>query len=269
VVVVIGLVHLPVFSDVLPLPAETNLLRMMRAFRIFRLFNRVKSLKKIVHAILMSIPGVMNAFLILTIFMCIFSILAVELFRGVGEGCDSKLFDRSGFDTSRRNCMGEEYFGDFTKSIYTFFQVLTGESWSENIARPVIWYYRPDGLKSTTAAVFFVAFYLITSAVLANVVLAFLTDKLMSNQEEEGDQEKGEEAADTVKPPPPLPPLSKADKLISKELGRLHSSLGELGSSASDLQDDFNRAKSEMAEVKDQISLLVKTIERKYRLAAL
>merc|ERR1712224_464734 len=151
------------------MPKETNLLRMMRAFRIFRLFNRVKSLKKIVHAIAMSIPGVINAFLILTIFMCIFSILAVELFRDVGVGCLDPDYGRSGFDTPRHGgvygCMGYEYFGNFVKSIYTFFQVLTGESWAEMVARPVIWYYE-DNLQSTISAIFFVVFFIITQIVL-------------------------------------------------------------------------------------------------------
>merc|ERR1712070_910300 len=54
-----------------------SMLRMLRAFRVFRLFKRVKSLKKILISLTKAIPGVANAFLIMTIVMCIYAILAV------------------------------------------------------------------------------------------------------------------------------------------------------------------------------------------------
>jgi len=61
-------------------------LKLMRAFRVFRLFKRVQSLNKIIVALLKSIPGVINAFVVMLVFFCIYAILAVELFRDFGEG---------------------------------------------------------------------------------------------------------------------------------------------------------------------------------------
>jgi len=83
VVVTIGIINMME----LPLPKAFSLLRMMRAFRVFRLFKRVKSLNKIIVAIVFAIPGVMNAFLILTIVMAIYAILAVEFFHDMAAGC--------------------------------------------------------------------------------------------------------------------------------------------------------------------------------------
>ena len=40
-------------------------LKMLRAFRVFRLFKRIESLNKIVVALLRSLPGVFNAFVIM------------------------------------------------------------------------------------------------------------------------------------------------------------------------------------------------------------
>merc|ERR1719331_2097903 len=119
----------------LPLPKAFSLLRMMRAFRVFRLFKRVRSLNKIIMAIAHAVPGVVNAFLILAIVMAIFAILAVEFFKDVGRGCHPPLADgtKDTYFTARHFCEGNEYFGTFSKSLYTFFQVLTGESWSEMI----------------------------------------------------------------------------------------------------------------------------------------
>merc|ERR1712137_1009830 len=61
-------------------------LKLMRALRVFRLFKRIESLNNIIVALLKSIPGVVNAFVVMIVFYCIYAILAVELFRDFGEG---------------------------------------------------------------------------------------------------------------------------------------------------------------------------------------
>jgi len=189
VVVTIGLVNMAE----LPLPPAFGMLRMMRAFRVFRLFKRVKALNKIIVAIAAAIPGVSNAFLILGIVMSIYAILAVELWTHMAEDCNSP--NASEFDTRFRTprglCVGPEYFGTFSRSLYTFFQVLTGESWSEMVARPAIWYHYESALKAVGGSLFFVSYVLITGFMLINVVVAVLLDKMQ-------DAAQPEEAADAV-----------------------------------------------------------------------
>jgi hypothetical protein len=267
VVVTIGVVN----TLKLPLPKAFSLLRMMRAFRVFRLFKRVKSLNKIIVAILHAVPGVANAFLILTIVMCIYAILAVEFYKEVGVGCESPGYDREGFSTRRATseggCMGHEYFGTFGKSIFTFFQVLTGESWSENVARPVIWYYE-DKFLSLSSALFFVSFVLVTGFVLTNVVVAVLLDKMTAN--EEAVEEVPSEAA----PEEPVTEhlartLTADEKFVAKQIGKLQGTVGQLGSGAVTLQADFDRAKADVVEISQQLTVLSKALERKYRLAVL
>jgi len=267
VVVTIGVVN----TLELPLPKAFSLLRMMRAFRVFRLFKRVKSLNKIITSIVHAIPGVLNAFLILAIVMAIYSILAVEFFKEVGEGTDCHLSRanrtlREGFGTKRLDCMGHEYFGTFSKSIYTFFQVLTGESWSENVARPIIWYYE-DKFRSFCSSLFFVSFILVTVFVLTNVVVAVLLDKMT---EVDDDAEVAPEAPlqdDEVEILPTV--LSKEEKMVAKKLGKMHDTLGELAASNADLTSDFDRTKTDMAEMRVQVAALAKAIEMKYRIAHL
>jgi len=162
----------------LPLPSAFSMLRMMRAFRVFRLFKRVHSLNKIIVAIVHAIPGVVNAFLILAIVMSIYAILAVEFYYEIGDDCKQTGGDDR-FLTARGYCAGEEYFGTFTKSLYSFFQVLTGESWSEAVARPAIWFYYDDPIRAVGSGLFFVSYVLITAFVLTNVVVAVLLDKMV------------------------------------------------------------------------------------------
>jgi len=174
VVVSIGLINMAK----LPLPPSFSMLRMMRAFRVFRLFKRVHSLNKIIVAIMHAVPGVANAFLILAIVMSIYAILAVEFYLELGSDCNTPGGDHR-FRTPRGYCAGHEYFGTFTKSLYSFFQVLTGESWSEAVARPAIWFYYEDPIRAIGSGIFFVSYVLITAFVLTNVVVAVLLDKMV------------------------------------------------------------------------------------------
>lgn len=162
------------------------MLRMMRAFRVFRLFKRVKSLNKIIVSLAKAVPGVVNAFFIMLLVMCIYAILAVDLFRGVGEGGHIS-FEFEEFDdyfTARGGWFGREYFGTFLKSLYTLFQVLTGESWSEAVARPLIEGWSPLG-----AGIFFVTFILLNAIVLINVVVAVLLEKMVDDEDDGGNDE--------------------------------------------------------------------------------
>ena len=59
--------------------------------------------------------------------------------------------------TMRSLCYGDEYYGTFFRSLFTLFQVLTGESWSEVVARPVIFH---EGAFNIVGGIFFV-FYII------------------------------------------------------------------------------------------------------------
>lgn len=173
----------------LPLPSAFNLLRTMRAFRVFRLFKRVKSLNKIVVAIFLSIPGVANAFLILAIVVAIYAILGVEFFKDVGEGCQTPPKYRD-----PGTCIGREYFGTFSKALFSFFQVMTGDSWAEAIARPVIWSFSP--VKTAGSAFYFVSFVVVTSMVLVNVVVAVLLDKMVDPEIDIEGIDNGEEEED-------------------------------------------------------------------------
>lgn len=170
-----------------------NKLKLLRAFRVFRIFKRVPSLNKIIVALVLSLPGVFNAFIILLIFFCIYAILAVELFVGFGQHADAygtytTVDDSTGNATlvvnsamtARGFAVGHEYYGTFMRALYTLFQVFTGESWSEAIARPLLF-----GLEGSSFFVsfFFVSFILITQIVLANVVVAVLLDKFVADPE--------------------------------------------------------------------------------------
>merc|ERR1719162_1096519 len=221
----------------------------MRAFRVFRLFKRVNSLNKIITALAHAVPGVINAFLLLTIVMCIYAILAVEFFIDVGHDCHEAQANIA--PSLRGNCFGEEYFGSFSKSLYSFFQVLTGESWSEAIARPVLWWHTDPWL-SVGSAVFFVSFVLVTSFVLTNVVVAVLLDKMVTNSDggvvEVEDDDSNEREA---------PPAPTNEEGLKGHLVAIESQTRQLTKSSTEMRADIDGSKQEM---KDQLAAVLAAV---------
>ena len=144
------------------------------------------------------------------IVMCIYAILAVDFFRNAGhdgelafEWCREAGDDGApgcpDYFTARGYEFGHEYFGNFAKAIFTLFQILTGDSWSEAIGRPLIQAFSPFG-----AAMFFVSYYLLLAVVLINVVVAVLLEKMV-------DETDGGEEPDA--PPAATPERGPADAL--------------------------------------------------------
>jgi len=183
-----------------------KLLRTLRAFRVFRLFRRVESLNKILIMITSAIPGVMNAFLVIVLAISIYAMVAVEFFasfavRSANSDTNSSVNaltaetdsvvpcayqnvvskELLSADTARQLCHGVEYFGTFTRAWFSLFQVLTGDSWAEAQARPLLFGWDDYGGASALITVaFYVSFIVLNTFILMNVFVAVLLDKVMS-----------------------------------------------------------------------------------------
>ena len=79
---------------------------------------------------------------------------------------------------------GEEYYGNFFRSMYTLFQVLTGESWSEVVARPIIFADGTNYPYPYIGGVFYTSYILVCGIVLVNVAVAVLLEKMVDLPEQ-------------------------------------------------------------------------------------
>jgi len=115
---------------------------------------------------------------LLTIVTCIFASLAVDLYGELYCGGGYSHYPDDLRITKREVCFGNEYYGNFLLALYTMFQILTGESWSEAAVRPVLHYYCTEGsaVACLGSYAFFVTFILVTSVVLLNVFAVCLLD---------------------------------------------------------------------------------------------
>ncbi|MGN0346205.1 MAG: ion transporter [Lachnospiraceae bacterium] len=132
--------------------------RIFRVFRSFRAFKGIRSLKLIsglkhlriiVEAIGKSIPGICWSAVLLLLIYYMFAIMGTDLF--------GKQFP--------------DWFGSIGASMYTLFQVMTLESWSMGISRPVMEVYG-------WAWIYFVPFVLIASFIVMNVVVGIVVNAI-------------------------------------------------------------------------------------------
>jgi voltage-gated sodium channel len=131
-------------------------LRSLRILRALRLISVVPSMRKVVSALLKAIPGMGS---VVTLLLLVYYVAAVMT---------TKLFG-AGFP---------EWFGTIGASFYTLFQVMTLESWSMGIARPVMEAH-------PFAWVFFVAFILVTTFAVLNLFIAIVVDAMSAVEHEE------------------------------------------------------------------------------------
>ncbi|MEF2914329.1 MAG: ion transporter [Succinivibrio sp.] len=137
--VVISISYLPLTS--------ITILRALRVIREFRVISSIPRLKFLVKSILNSLPSIAWILFLMFIVFYIFAIMAVNLF--------SENFP--------------QFFGTLGSSLFTLFQVMTLESWSMSVARPVMKVY-------PYAYLFFVPFILINSFIILNVFVAVIVN---------------------------------------------------------------------------------------------
>ena len=143
-------VGITIISNNVPGIPGISVLRLLRTFRVFRLFKRIPSLKQILICLQQSVPPMCNAFAIVCLVTCIYAIMAVTFFGG----------------------QREDLFGDFFSSLFTMFQIMTGDKWGD-ITREL---FAQSSMPALTA-LFFVSYQLMVSFVLVNVVIAVLLDE--------------------------------------------------------------------------------------------
>lgn len=156
-----------------------SVLRSLRVLRVLRLLTVVPQLRRVVAAFLHSIPGLSGVVAVMLVFFYTFAVLTTKLFGAAFP----------------------EWFGSIGKSFYTLFQIMTLESWSMGIVRPVM-------AQFPLAWVLFVPFIVIATFTILNLFIGIIVSTMQELREEEA----------------PILPDSRAEVLLA----RLENDLAEL-----------------------------------------
>ncbi len=151
--------------SLLPASGPMSILRALRILRMLRLLSSVKRLRMLVDSLLHALPGIGWSAALLLMMFYIFGVMGTELF----------------------GASFPEWFGTLGASIYSLFQIMTLESWSMGIARPVMAVY-------PYAWVYFVPFILISSFMVLNLFIAIIVSA--TQEVHESEQRAERQAAD-------------------------------------------------------------------------
>jgi len=125
-------------------PASEGLavLRALRILRMLRLVSLVPSMRGVVAALLAAIPGMASIAALLGLLIYVAAVMATQLFGAAAP----------------------EHFGDLGTSLFTLFQVMTGDDWA-TIAREAMASY-------PWAWIFFVVYVLVSTFAVLNLFIA-------------------------------------------------------------------------------------------------
>ena len=136
---------------IIPAIGPLSVLRALRILRVLRLVSVVPQMRRVIAALLHAIPGMASIIAVLLIIFYVASVLVTKLF-----GQDPQF---------------EMMFGSIGASMFTLFQIMTLEGWSDEVVRPVMDVY-------PWAWLFFIPFIIITSFAVLNLFIGIIVDSM-------------------------------------------------------------------------------------------
>lgn len=132
-----------------PAAQGLSVLRALRILRVLRVISVAPRLRRVVEGFITALPGMGSVFLLMAIIFYIGAVMATKLFGGAFP----------------------EWFGDLGNSAYTLFQIMTLESWSMGIVRPVMEAF-------PYAWLFFVPFIMVTTFAVVNLLVGLIVNSM-------------------------------------------------------------------------------------------
>lgn len=173
----------------IPASGPLAILRSLRVLRVLRVLSIVPSMRRVISALLGSLPGLGSIALVLLLIYYVFAVIATKLF-------------------------GPEFphwFGSLNDSFYTLFQIMTLDSWSSGISRPIM-------VEFPYAWLFFIPFVLVATFTMLNLFIAIIVNTMQTFSDEEHAEQRSE---DQIRE-------AEHQQLILQELQAIRAELAEL-----------------------------------------
>jgi voltage-gated sodium channel len=145
----------------IPATGSLSVLRALRILRVLRLVSIVPSLRRVVTGFITALPGMGSIILLLSLVFYVSAVMATKLYGASFPAL----------------------FGDLGASLYTLFQVMTLEGWSDGVVRPVMEVY-------PTAWLFFIPFIVATSFTVLNLFIGVIVSAMEEEHEAEESAER-------------------------------------------------------------------------------
>ncbi|UOD50879.1 ion transporter [Orrella daihaiensis] len=172
-----------------PASGPLAVLRALRVLRVLRVLTIVPSMRRVVAALLGALPGLGAIGMLLMLIYYVFAVIATDLFG-------DKFPD---------------WFGSIGLSFYTLFQVMTLESWSMGISRPVMQEF-------PYAWLFFVPFILVATFTILNLFIAIIVNAMQTFAEQDHAAEREAQAHEA----------DRREQHLQEQLASIHEEIRQL-----------------------------------------
>ncbi|MEL6583676.1 MAG: ion transporter [Pseudomonadota bacterium] len=139
-----------------PSSGSFSVLRALRILRVLRVISVAPQLRRVVEGFVSALPGMGSVFMLMAMIFYIGAVMATKLF----------------------GASFPEWFGTLGKSGYSLFQIMTLESWSMGIVRPVMEVY-------PYAWAFFVPFIMVTTFAVVNLLVGLIVNSMQDAHAQE------------------------------------------------------------------------------------
>ncbi|MDR7194600.1 ion transporter [Luteimonas terrae] len=134
-----------------PASGPFSVLRALRVLRVLRVLTIVPSMRRVVGALLGAVPGLLSIGMVLVLIYYVCAVIATNLFGAAFP----------------------DWFGNLGRSFYSLFQIMTLESWSMGISRPVMEEF-------PYAWAFFIPFILLATFTMLNLFIGVIVDAMQT-----------------------------------------------------------------------------------------
>ena len=155
--------------SLVPAAQGMSALRALRILRVLRVISAAPRLRRVVEGFVSALPGMGSVFLLMALIFYIGAVISTKLF--------SDAFP--------------DWFGTLGRSAYSLFQIMTLESWSMGIVRPVMEVY-------PLAWMFLIPFIMVTTFAVVNLLVGLIVNSMQDAHHEEADAETGAYRGDVV-----------------------------------------------------------------------
>ncbi len=172
IIVLISLIPESIFTDANAISA----LRILRVFRIFRIFKAIPSMGLMARVLIGSIKSLFQATFFLIIFMYIYAIIGVILFKGetfvINQG--KEIIDP---------------YGSIGEAFFSLFRITTGEDWTDlryNLLK--------DNENNLIVNIYHVSWMVLSAFLLLNIIVG----AIVNNYEKESNKISNKETEDKI-----------------------------------------------------------------------
>lgn len=154
----------------IPATGSLSVLRALRILRVLRLISVVPSLRRVVTGFVAALPGMGSIILLLGLVFYVFAVMATKLY----------------------GASFPDLFGNIGASLYTLFQVMTLEGWSDGVVRPVMEIY-------PQAWLFFLPFIVATSFTVLNLFIGVIVSAMEAEHDAEASAERDDDQQELLR----------------------------------------------------------------------